>query len=252
MVSTLSLNCSGCKQKSPSVAQIPTQYITIFAPQEMEPIIRAAEAVARTQEKGWRIELVSTGAQTLAWNIESGDLPDLYIASTIEMAEDLIPRPRSTTPWLNDHLVVITRADDPNPILSGERALERTTGPIAIGGSGTQLGDYARLAMRYAEIWPLVERRTTQHSSPAFIISSLRDGEVDHAILFASDVVTPGHDLLTVQRLDLPERARIIYTQAIFSDLGAEFADLLMMPEPIDQAIEAGFDPVITGPDTGD
>jgi ABC-type molybdate transport system substrate-binding protein len=241
----LALMLTGCKQQAPSATRAPVRDITIFAPREMEPIIRAAEAVSRTQEMGWRVDLQTGGSQTLAWTIDDGEQPDLYIASNIRMAEELTAKPLLIAPWLQNQLVVIARANDPNPILHSERALERSTGPVAVGGDGTQLGNFARLALRYAEIWPLVERRTTQRSTPGFMIKSLRDGEVDHAILFASDIAELEDDLQIIQVLALPERAQIVYTQVIFTDSGNAFAELLSAPESIEQAKEAGYTPVI-------
>ena len=243
-VIALTLCLIGCKRQNPNTGQIPLQHITVYAPQEMEPIIRAAEAVARNQERGWRIDLQTGGAQTLAWNIDAGDQPDLYIASTINMAETLAASPMRIEPWLYDQLVVVVRADDPDPILQGPRALERSTGLIAVGGTGTQLGDYARLAMRYAEIWPLVERRTSQRTNPEHMIEALRNGEVDLAILFASDAALGGSDVSISERLDLPEKAKVIYTRAIFSNPGAEFANLLQSPAALDQARKAGYTPI--------
>jgi len=233
----------GCKPEATLPEQPPKQIITVFAPEEMEPFIRAAEGAARTQELGWAIDLQTGGAQSLAWTIETGDVPDLYISSTIEMAEELIPRPTRIVPWLHDRLVVATLKDNPDPILHSPRALERSDGRVAVGGDGTQQGEFARLAMRYAEIWPLVERRTTQRTTADHMIESLRAGEVEAAILFASDAAKAGDDLDTPQVLELPEAVRIIYCKASFSDLGAQFADFLDNPASAEQAALAGYVP---------
>ena len=214
-------------------------------------MIRAAEGAARNQQLGWKIDLQTGGAQTLAWRIESGDIPDLYIASSIEMAQELIPKPARIDPWLRNPLVVIARADDPDPVLRSDRALERSNGPVAVGGAGTQLGEFARLAMRYAEIWPLVERRTTQRTDAANMIEALQTGEVDLAIVFSSDAVQGGPDLLITQRLELPEGVQIVYTRASFSELGTQFAQLLLSPESIEQARESGYLPFAVDPEPG-
>ena len=242
-IAALALGLPGCDRQSPTANQTAAQHIMIFAPLEMEPIIRAAEAVARKNQEDWRIDLHTGGAQSLAWRIGSGESPDLYISSTVAMAEDLLPKPIRIDPWLNDPLVVIARTDDPNPILRSERALERSTGPVAVGGVGTPLGDYTRLALRYTELWLLVERRTTQRITPDHMIKALRRGEVDLAIVFASDAARGGPDLFITQRLDLPEVARIVYTRASFTDLGIAFADLLGSPESIERARDAGYTP---------
>lgn len=220
-----------------------SQIITIFAPAEMEPFIRAAEGVARKRELGWALDIQTGGAQSLAWTIESGDTPDLYIASTQEMAEELIPRPTRITPWLHDQLVVVTLASNTDPALQSARSLERSSGKIAVGGEGTQLGEFARLAMRYAEIWPLVERRTTQFTNANHIFESIRNGETESGVVFASEAAAAGAEFNVPQVLDLPESVRIIYTRASFTDLGAEFADLLGNELSLQQAREAGFTP---------
>jgi ABC-type molybdate transport system substrate-binding protein len=232
-----------CDRQPPRATLPPTQIVTIFAPTEMEPIIRVAEAAARDQQLGWQIDLQTGGAQTFAWRIEGGELPDLFIASSIEMAEELIPMPTRIEPWLDDPLVVISRADDPDPILAGERALERSTGPVAIGGGQTQLGILARVAMRYAEIWPLVERRTTHRTDAPAMIEALLNNEVDLAVLYASDAAIAGPGIRISEQLELPEGVRTVYTLAPYSDLGSRFAELLLLPKPIEQATTAGYLP---------
>lgn len=235
---------TACNNEQPGQDGPRSQIITIYAPDSMEPFIRAAEGVARKRELAWTIDLQTGGAQSLAWIIESGDVPDLYIASTEVMAEELIPRPMRITPWLHDRLVVVTLASNTDPALQSPRSLERSEGRIAVGGEGTQLGELARLAMRYAEIWPLVERRTTQRTNAHHILESVRTGEVESGVIFASEAAAGGPEFATPQILEIPDSVRTIYTKAIYSELGAEFADLLNNATTTEEARAAGFIPV--------
>jgi len=246
----------GCNRQSPTAGQSSPQQrpeqILIFTSPEMEPIIRAAEQVAQRQDRNWQIDLQIGGARTLAWTIEDGEVPDLYIASTIAIAKELLPKPIAITPWLRDQMVVLARADDPDPILHSKRALERSTGAIAVGDDGTHLGDYARLAMRYAEIWILVEPRTTHRPTRERILTALRQGDADLAVVFASDAAHAGPGFSISQTLELPERARIVYTRAAYTDLGAEFADLLDSPEAMELAQQNGLIPFVADPNPAD
>lgn len=231
----------GCQKSAPQAQPAPKRFITVFAAAELEPVLRAVEGVARERDLDWQLNLQLGGAQSLAWSIEAGEIPDLYIASTVEMATDLIPMPISVTPWLEDSMVVISRKDDPDPILRSDRALERSTGPVGVCGHGAPLGEFTRLALRLAEIWPLVERRTTQRTDAAALIDALMAGEIDLAIVFASDVASSEAPVRINQRFELPEAVGIVYTFAPYTDDGYKVIRLLTEPGPMASAIEAGF-----------
>jgi len=240
----LCLLLPGCKPKQSNTApQAPINRVTIFAPVLLEPIIRSAEAASRETDIQWRVNLRTGGAQSLAWTIEDGDIPDLYISSSVAMAENLIPQPTSIQPWLQNRLVVVTLASTPNPILKSDRALERSTGPVGVGLNGSLQGDYARLALRYSDIWELVDRRTTPRHSIDSLFDALRSGEVELAIVFATDAKAAGPEFVISQQLELPERVGIVYTKAAFSEMGAGFAEFLDLPEPLRKAVEAGYLP---------
>jgi len=243
LVAALSICIGACEQQPEAPPEPASRHVTIFAQDDVESIIRAAEAVSRESNDPIFVDLRTGASQSLAWSIEAGDIPDLYIPSSVEMAEELIPRPAMIEPWLINQLVIVARSDETDEVLLSDRALERSTGPVAIGGDGTPLGDFARLALRYAELWALVESRTTQRVSAVRIAEALRDGEVDLAILFASDVADVGGGLTVVGQLELPEAARIIFTRASFTDIGAEFSTLLADDRVLEAARTAGFTP---------
>lgn len=208
--------------------------LTVSTAVSLAPAMRALARQFESEVPRLTIVLNSGGSALLARQIERGAPADLFIAAApreldrLERSGWLVADSR--VPLASNRLTIVTHAGS-DPIDSPEQLTESRVGRIAVANPATApLGRYTRKALIAAGVLDRIEAKLVLAEHARQTLEYARRGEVDAAIVYASDVGLGGEDL--VQGGTLAARPAILYQGAVISgsargDLGRRFLGLV-------------------------
>lgn len=186
------------------------------------------------------------GSDELATQIREGAPADVYASASSKYpqelyAEDLVEEPVT---FASNRLVVIVPASNPAGIESPEDLVQPGT-RLVLAAEGVPVGDYAREALTQLGLSAALENVVSNEDDVKGVSGKVALGEADAGIVYATDAVPLGDDVLA---LELPDRAQpaIEYQVAVVagSDDGADaraFVGRLLSAEGRDALERAGF-----------
>lgn len=236
-----------------SLLVAPAQAEYIVAPDVVvycEPTLRSLLAQIASDwrgETGVPVHVLTSPTAAMLEQIFHRARADLIIgegdaAAALAARRQLIKPETQVSLWRN-RLVVAARAQAA-PAPSGDAAQGIADGPIAIVDPPVDsAGSYSRQALAALGLWPALEKNTLGVVSTADGSFLLRDGRVQRAVLYASDI-TPA--LVVAARLPDATYPRIVHwlaqTANQLSPKAADFAAFLRQKPAGERAREAGLE----------
>ncbi|MGB0715000.1 MAG: molybdate ABC transporter substrate-binding protein [Phycisphaerae bacterium] len=159
--------------------------------------VMAYLADAYQAQTGVKIVLTSAGTQTLARQIMSGAPADIFVCANRAWQDELKEHGhvRKMKPLLRNRLVLAVPDDDRTVVQSIESLVSDRPRLVALASEYAPLGQYAEQSLRTMQLYErlLKGTRIVRGRDAAGTRKLVESGEVDAAILYASDMRDHGH-----------------------------------------------------------
>lgn len=175
----------GCQRAQPAVR--------IAAAASLEPVL--TQLAPRIQyDLHIRILIDAAASGTLARQIIAGAPADLFISANKQWMDELQKRgrilPQSRIDLLSNRLVVVARANLPNPPASLNDIAQSRFAPLALGDPAyVPAGQYAKHALQSAHLWTWAKDHSISAPNVQAALAYVQRGECPTGIVYASDVV---------------------------------------------------------------
>jgi molybdate transport system substrate-binding protein len=180
------------------------------------------ELAALCQEQSPDVEvIVRAGASgSLRRQIEVGDAADVFISANPRhmsaLREAGMMMDESIRDWVTNRLVVIAPVESEATLASLEGLNAPEFARIAIGIPETApVGEYAKAALTAVGIWDAIQPRLILGQNATSLAAYVQTGEVDAAILYATDLGTLGGGARRLLEIDPSLHPPIAYPMGI-------------------------------------
>ncbi len=143
------------------------------------------------------------GSDALATQIREGALADVYAAASSRDPQELYADGLVELPvtFATNRLVLVVPAANPAGIESPEDLLQAGT-RLVLGAEGVPVGDYARAALAELGLSAALENVVSNEDDVKGVSGKVALGEADAGIVYATDAVPLGDDVLVIELPD--------------------------------------------------
>jgi molybdate transport system substrate-binding protein len=208
--------------------------VTVFAGSSLTTGFEALATDFEAAHPGVTVTFNFGPSDGLAAQIESEDGADVFASASQTWMDDVSEAVGVTgrVDFVTNELVVITPLDDPAGI-SSLKDLGNDGVQVVLAAKGVPVGDYAREALKAAEIDDAVLANVVSNAEDdAAVVATISSGEADAGIVYVSDVsaeVAPD-----VRAVEIPDDQNVVarYPIAVVGDaangdLGRDWIDFV-------------------------
>lgn len=211
--------------------------VDVYAAASLAEVLPALDADARFS---------FAGSDELATQIREGAPADVFAAASSKYpqelhVEELVEEPVT---FASNRLVLIAPRANPAGIESAEDLLAEGT-RLVLAAEGVPVGDYAREALAKLGLSAALANVVSNEDDVKGVAGKVALGEADAGIVYATDAVPLGDDVLVIELPDLAQPT-IEYQVAVVAgsengDAAAAFVERLLSAEGRETLERAGF-----------
>ncbi|HEU5082200.1 MAG TPA: molybdate ABC transporter substrate-binding protein [Acidimicrobiales bacterium] len=177
--------------------------LRVAAAASLTDVVDGLSAVLEDDDDPLRVEVDLGGSSTLARQIVEGAPADLFLsadAATVEQVVDAGLAAGEVLPFASNHLVLVVPAGNPG----GVRSLDDLARDELLVGRCAPEVPCGRLALAELDESGIDDAADTEEPDVRSLLVKVAEGELDAALVYATDVAAAGDDVEVVvdERLD--------------------------------------------------
>lgn len=217
--------------------------LRVAAAASLTDVVDGLAAVLEDEDDPLRVEVDLGGSSTLARQIVEGAPADLFLsadAATVEQVVDAGRAAGEVIPFASNHLVLVVPAGNPGDVRSLD---DLARDDLLVGRCAAEV-PCGRLALAELDESGIDDAADTEEPDVRSLLVKVAEGELDAALVYATDVAAAGDDVEVIddERLDRRTEYQAVRIDGGDVDAAERFLRLLRGPAGESLLAALGFE----------